>query len=465
MTARTFSFPVTAAVSGGGTVPTSGQMILTGVNQQYDLVAKNPNRFSVGTFIADQTNTKDGTPLDIYGFGYACNGAYGSGIFVPGYGTNGSWVAPMMGGDSSPRMVDACVFDMASRTWRLDINSHGIKNHFFGDHYPLGTGGPNDAFGRSESVWGYPWSTDGSLNYGGYPSATSGKIEYAGFPGVPKPSQVYRSQQAVGANIYRMGSYYGGSGGIGLGFWTHKYNCTTRAWSVVGTAPFLPQSVFGSVPETMTLLDPDNNRIYYIGNQINGQTFIVYLDTATDTYGQIGPFTSPPGGGGVGGNANGIIQYGFCFLYKDATRKCIVWFCGAPAWPNATAYVLNLNSPTGWQAATIAGSMAQFGVSTISQSRSAQWAQYPSASGGDNCLYSYDGASGSFSKIAPPASGITGPWVLSTIPVANLPTQRNGGYQVDSNNLPHYSRFFFVPAFSCFAWIGGGAQQVALWKP
>ena len=120
--------------------------------------------------------------------------------------------------------------------------------------------------------------------------------------------------------------------------------------------------------------------------------------------------------------------------------------------------------------------MAQPSSSVPNTSR--RWELYPAAYGGDGCFYTLTGSCPAYSsggaplassqdllKLAPPASGnpLTGTWTFSTVAIRGGITAQ---YVVDpSAGAFHDSRFFYVPAIRCFAWIPNGSGAVELIKP
>lgn len=447
----TTSNPVTFTVSAasGGSTPVSGQMLLVGSNTQYSLVAANPLRFAAG-------NTADGNAIDQYLFGYALNNAYGGGAYVPGFGTNGSWIAANLSGDTAPRIWDAAVFDFSTYTWSLRVNAHGIKNQQLADH---------DAANGTEA-WAQPWTTDG-------------KEEVVGKPGVPHPTQSYRMFVGVGDKYVMCAAAYSGAGGTGGSGWSHQYDPTTRTYSLLSTNSL--DSLAGTYTtwktEAIALHDPNDGtakgRIWLILKEVGSQNFTHYLDLNDNTWKKAthptGPTTGPDG------------NWHHALYHYDGTRRCILRFHADDA-AGHYPIVLDLNNvATGWQNCTLSGSLTNFYRRSYIQAFGVRWAQYPAADGGDNCHYSTDGYSKVITKIAPPASGITGTWTVSTISPSSYARsagtswalsfpdaeQGTGGSGAGSPAqwLPHMTRFFYVPSRQCFAWVAGGTGPVALWKP
>jgi hypothetical protein len=109
---------------------------------------------------------------------------------------------------------------------------------------------------------------------------------------------------------------------------------------------------------------------------------------------------------------------------------------------------------------------------------SRRWDEYPVDDGGDGCFYTLTGAGPAYAsgivpqaesqellKLIPPASGnpMTGTWTFATTPIRGGITAQ---WMVDAGaGANHGSRFFYVPAIRCFAWIPNGSGPVELIKP
>lgn len=439
---------VVPSVSSG---TSSGVMTLVGTNTQNSLIAANPSRFG-------SAGTQDGLPIQTYQLGYAINGAYGSGTFVPGYRAKGCWMVAAASGDTAPRIIDAVLFDFNSLTWELQVNAHGIKNHLSADHCA------DAQYGTVTESWAEPW--DGDLRAGGT------KYEYLNYPGVPKPSQQYRGTVGVGDKYIITAGAYPSAGGLGTQKESHVYDPNTRRYSQFSangiTSAIEPR--FDWMKEAVALYDATANRIWLVSYEIWSTTKQLYLDLNDNTWKAA---TIPPGPycGDTG-------NWHHALLHVDSTRRCILRFANDQA-NNNWVFVLDLtNIGAGWRPCTLSGSLANFGRRTYIQAFGVRWAQYPTADGGDNCHYSTDGYSGVITKITPPASGITGTWTISNVtpasivngnganyPLAFPPARAGGGTAEGGSTLPHCTRFFYVPALTCFAWVAGGDQPVALWKP
>ncbi len=406
-TLKTFNLTVPGP-TGGGT--SSGVVTLVGTNHQVSVM---PAGFFQSQWIE------------------VLNGDFGAGTFVPGYGTKGAYVVAGVSGDASPLVFDAVIFDFATNVWTLQANAHGIPN---------------------SPVKGPLSNTTGSPYY-----------EMNGYPGVPNPAQPYRLICGIGTKLVRAIGSAATSTPTTVSY-SHQYDTATRLWSRLSTNAINPTESNFSI-ESCALYDATGNRIWFLDNEMAYINRVPYLDLADNTWKSSASFTAPTGGPI---NAN----WPHYLLHDDGTRRCILAFkCplySGTTYPNY-ACVLDLNNiAAGFVPVTLTGPLNQFngqpyGVGGLyTQAQAVKWAHYPTAYGGDNCHYTTDGNSGLITKIAPPASGITGTWTASTIsPVTgSLPAMQRG-----SGTCAHYTRWMFVPALQCFAWVAGGTAQVALWKP
>jgi hypothetical protein len=390
----------------------SGDLVLVGNNTQYDLVGAYPARFGA-------LGTENLVPFAPYTFGYALNGAYGSGTYVPGWGAKGSYVVVNSAGDTAPAIYDAIIYDFDTNTWSVQVNADGVKNNSF----------------HGDTVL----QTSGAPYY-----------EITGKPGVPLSAQWYRLAVGIGTRIIRtLGCYAGGQ--IVTVPYTHQYDLATARYSRLSDSQF-PAPRFDWAAEPSALHDVTANRIWVILNETGGSTYVPYFDLNDNTWKKSASF---PGPSTTGSTAN----WQHALLHDDGTNRCILTFRNSS--PNY-ARVLNLNNiGAGWVNVTLAGDLSQF--TGGSNALSVRWAQYPV----DKSHYTYDGLSSAFTRISPPASGITGTWTVTQIAPATgtIPTRMNGGGVGETSDLCHYTRFFYVPPLGSFAWVAGGTRRVALWKP
>ena len=141
-------------------------------------------------------------------------------------------------------------------------------------------------------------------------------------------------------------------------------------------------------------------------------------------------------------------------LVYDSVRDCI-WLLGA----DGQLYRMNLANPPAamtWTAQSSTGLVSVGTTGTGSSRTKTRWHLYPSADGGDDCLYTHAYAGQSVLKKFDPVTR-----TFSLVTIANGPTMPSW----DTSNPGHYSRFFYVPYRKCFAWIPGGASSVYLVRP
>jgi hypothetical protein len=307
-------------------------------------------------------------------------------------------------------------FRLRNQQWSVQVNADGVKNSSIQ--------GDDDRY------------TDGAPYY-----------EMKGKPGVPQCAQWNRLAIGVGTRIIRTyGSYAGGQ--LAKVPFTHQYDLATAHYSRLSDSEF-PAPGYSWAPEPSALLDEKLNRIWVVINETGATTFLPYFDLTTNKWEKSAAFSGPP--------TTGSASWQHSILHDDGTRRCILTFRnGSPNY----ARVLDLdNIAAGWVNVNLVGAfpLPQFagGCNTLAP----RWARYPV----DNCHYTYDGLSEAFTKIAPPASGISGTWTVSSVtPKGKIPKKMNA---YPGNDLCHYTRFFYVPPLRSFAWIAGGTQQVALWRP
>jgi hypothetical protein len=387
------------------------EVVLVGNNNMYDLVAATPSRFSASA-------TVDGGAFTPEAFGYALHGAYGSGTYVPGFGAAGSYVVVNASGDKAPAIWDAIVYDFATNNWSVQVNADGVQNNSL----------------RSDTA-----VTDGAPYF-----------EMKNKPGVPHAAQWYRLGIGIGTRIIRtVGSYAAPQ--LARIPYTHQYDLATARYSRLSDSEFISPG-YSWAPEPSALFDKTLNRIWVVINETGGTTFLPYFDLVDNTWKKSATIPAPPTTG-----TDTLWQHSI--LHYDGTHRCILTFRNAA--PNH-ARVIDLNNiAAGWVNVSLTGNFPLVQFIGGSNALSPRWAQYPT----DKCHYTYDGLSTAFTKITPPATGITGTWSVSSVTPGGataIPTKVNAEV---TNDLCHYTRFFYVPPLNCFAWVAGGTRKVALWRP
>lgn len=421
---KTFTLTVNSS-GGGGTLPGSNQVVLVGTNTM-DSLLTNPRLANASP-----------QAFSSHDFSYALHGAYGAGTYVPNVSgmTNGAYVAVNGGGDAAPVVFDGAVFSFDDYTWRLVPNSLNC---------------PNSQYKQFVAV------TNGSPYY-----------EMTGYGVTPSGAQHYHMAVGYNGKFIRTAQGYGPS--IVVSPYSHTFDPATGVYARF-TSNALPYLDSSYAKEAYAYLDTTRinstvDRIWFTSFEAAYWTRIPYIDLSTNTWSSSVSFPAPAA---TGYNAN----YPTYIFLTDGSHKGLMIFNLNSDGTAMNPRVLDLTNDTetakGWRNITLSGSLSAFlqAYPLHDQNINVKWDRYPS----DNCYYSYDGLSGKITKITPPAyaNWFTSAWTVSSITPtgAALPGQYNGfqnGQPIV--NLPHYSRFFYVPPINCFAWVAGGPRQVALWKP
>lgn len=423
------TFTLTVNASGGGTLPGSNQVTLVGTNTM-DSLLSNP-RLSGASPQA----------FSSHDFSYALHGAYGAGTFVPGVGTNGVYCAVDGGGDAAPVVFDGAVFSFDDFTWRLVPNSLNC---------------PNSQIKQFVAV------TNGAPYY-----------EMTGYGVTPSGAQHYHMAVGYNGKFIRTAQGYGPS--IVASPYSHTFDPVTGVYARF-TSNALPYLDSQYVKEAYAFLDTTRinssvDRVWFTSFEAAYWTRIPYIDLSTNTWSQSVSFPAPAATGYSG-------NYPTYIFLNDGTHKGLLIFNlnsdGTAMMPRVLDLTNDAATALGWRSITMSGSLSAFRQRTLpasyyqlhDQNINVKWDRYPS----DNCYYGYDGISGNVTKITPPAyaNWFSSAWTVSTItPTGSaFPGQYNGFQNgLPIANLPHYSRWFYVPGLNCFAWVAGGPRSVALWKP
>lgn len=425
-----FAIHVVSSGGGGGTQPGPNQVVLVGGSSTMDSLLSNPRL--TGPLVQPQA-------FSSHDFNYALHGAYGAGTYVPGVGTNGAYVAVNGGGDGAPNVWDAAVFYFDTETWGLVVNAQGV---------------PNYAYKQFVNI------TDGPPYY-----------EVTGYSQVPPCDQHYHVLVGYNGKVIKTVLAYGPS--IVSSPYSHSFDVATGQYARFADNANPAFSMDSQAQkEGYALLDTTrinstSDRIWYCSLEEGYINRLPYMDLGVNpphwntsvSFTPTLPYTNA---------TQGYPTYAFL---TDGTHKGILLFNisgGQMYGPRVLDLTSDATTALGFRAINVTGTptqyLAAFDRSLSSgpahdQNLDVKWDQFP----GDGCLYTYDGFSGKITKIAPPAyaNWYTANWVVSTI----TPTGAALPQQYDSTNLPHYSRFFYIPPKNCFAWVAGGPNQVALWKP
>lgn len=348
---------------------------------------------------------------------------YTGGDFVPGFGAGGCFAMAGHGGHSAGdyQSVDASVFDFADYTWKYLPNTNGIT------HNPY-------QFTEAD--------VDGS-----------GDQALIGSSGAcPPPSHTYRLHTGIGSSLYLPRIVYGlqsGNGGARAWRCALNYGAMTCTWSRETTNNANSQYVMPYDQEWITsFYDPLRARIWQFSGTFAQATSVATYRPGIDTAWSASNYS---GLSGLAMQENAGLHGD---LVYDSVRDCI-WLLGA----DGQLYRMNLANPPAamtWTAQSSTGLVSVGTTGTGSSRTKTRWHLYPSADGGDDCLYTHAHAGQSVLKKFDPVTR-----TFSLVTITNGPTMPSW----DTGNPGHYSRFFYVPHRKCFAWIPGGASSVYLVRP
>lgn len=345
-------------------------------------------------------------------------GVWTSGAFVPGWSTHGAYVLGGGGGHGGAENYDCCLFDFADYTYKYLPNTNGVA------------ASPTPV--NSSQTTGAPyWEMTGTQ--------------------VPAPGHLYSYPIGVGSDLLLPIVSFATSdqGGAGAGS-TYMHRCTlngdnTCTWSRVGTNTPIGASNGGAgtgFPNSgdwaMSFYEQARNRLWFVNTLTHVLSGFPSCDPNVGTWSStsLQSFTPDP-----------AAQNGFMIF--DEITECF-WYAGQ----NGRLYRCNFDATTltGWT------DVAAHGLSTFVPTR---WVRFPSADGGDDCFYAYlDDGTNTLRRF----NRATMAFDTVSVGGSALPTRVGtigGGVGTDN----HFTRFLYVPARQCFAWIAGNAQQVALLRP
>jgi hypothetical protein len=362
---------------------------------------------------------------------YALFQSYGGGSFSPDYSAGGAYVLAGMGGHGAAPCFGAAIFDFATGRWSYLANANGFDEARV-----------SDVDRRSETNnWPY-------LELNGVKTGH-----------MPAPSHHYSLQVSPprsvvggpkGAVIVTLGAAKTMEG------WdspqSHKFDLATGLWTRASTNLITEVSSRTPYTDCSAAYDPTTRRIY-VALHFPTDERLACLDLTDNTWKSAGRYALP--------NTNGNSRS--CWV--DDQRRLLLYLLD-----NNQLWALDLKNVT-------AGPRRLNTAGTVPNT-SRRWEQYPIADGGDGCFYTLTGSGPAYvdnnpplaaaqelQKLAPPASGnpMTGTWTFSTVPVRGGITAQ---YVTDpSAGAFHDTRFFYVPAIRCFAWIPNGSGAVELIKP
>jgi hypothetical protein len=370
-------------------------------------------------------------PHGNFSWQYALFQSYGGGSFSADYSPGGAYVLAGMGGHGASPCFGGAIFDFTTGRWSYLPNANGF----------------NEA--RTEDV-DYQKETTGAPHLE-LKAVTRGEM--------PSPSHHYTLQVsppksvtggARGAVIVTLGAAKTNTGADSPQ--SHKFDLATGLWS--RAAVNLVTAVTTRTPYTnaSATYDPTAKRIY-VSLHFPTDDQLVCLDLADNQWKSVGRYTLP--------NVNAVARS----IFVDDQRRMLL-------------YLLDNNQLWGLDLNNVRLGPVRLATAGAVPNTSRRWDLYPVADGGDGCFYTFSGAGPAYKdglvplaadqslmKLAPPASGnpVTGTWTFSTVPIRGGITAQ--WVSDESAGAYHESRFFYVPAIRCFAWIPNGSGAVELIKP
>jgi hypothetical protein len=327
---------------------------------------------------------------------------YGGGTFVEDYSDGGAYVIAGSGGHTGPGYTGALIFDFADAAWKRKDNSNGIAN--------------------SSAAISSGYDGEGELT-----AATSGNI--------PAPYHPYALMHAL--------SVANGGGTKGSIVCAYRVSATTGATTYMRSMQldldtglwerFSTNGVNqggGSYGDNCSsAYDPTENCLYALPSQIHAAQNFGKLPIGSPTWTTVGGYDWPSDRG----------QSRNCFVH-DAARKLVA------GTGSGGLRSLDLTSPSsGWVDQTVTGTLPAHDFT---------WAYYPT-----NGKWYTRGDTGSVYELT---STGTNTWTVTTTSftgatLANAPSRGNGAL--------HNTRFFYVPAIDCLAWIPSDVDDVVIMKP
>lgn len=342
-------------------------------------------------------------------WGYSLFDCFGGGTFVPRYSQHGAYVIAGSGGHMVPENTGAVVFDFSTALFSRIDNAQGVPSRV-------------DPF-RAEELNGPPYYEigDSGVPAPGHPYATL----------VPSPlgdkgSVLCLTRSAVG------GPSFGSPA-------CHALDLATRRWSAVA-GPMPHHS-----PEHDALWDEKRNCWWYVPYELHYHQTMNYLDGADMRWKETAPADTFYAGGASG---NGLaIHFNRVMLVNGMLVRNVG--------PELGLWVFDPDNPRlGWVRNTnIVGALPVL--------KGNRWAPH-----GDGCWYHIESLpSNSLVRIRPPANPQLGAWTFDSVTLSGPALPTTSGVTDPGATGHHYTRFFYVPALDCLAWMPGRGKQVSLLKP
>jgi hypothetical protein len=333
----------------------------------------------------------------------------GSGTYVRDYSQGGAYVVAGSGGHTGPGYTGALIFDFEDATWKRLDNANGIAN-------------------SSATIDPTAVNAEGELS-----AASSGQI--------PAPYHVYALAFALstangGGSKGSFACAYRASETTSANsfFRSMKMDLSSGLWTRFSTN-LVTDGGGGSYGDNgSSAYDPTLNCIWALPVQIHAAQQVSKLPLSSPTWVSSAPDYAFPADRGQNRN---------CFVYDSARLLVAGTALGG-------LRALNLNSiASGWTDLTVSGTLPSHDVT---------WARYP----GNGRWYTRE-TTGSVFELTPPASSpLSNTWTVTTVTftgatIPDAPDRANG-------SVPN-TRFLYVSAIDCLAWIAGDTQNVVIMRP
>ncbi len=360
---------------------------------------------------------------------YALFQSYGGGSFSADYSTAGAYVLAGMGGHNSSPCFGAALFDFTTGRWSYLPNANGFDENRVND------------VTRSETN-GAPHLELAAVRTGEMPSPSHHYTLQ-----VSPPKSVMGGPR--GAIVVTLGAAKTVEGADSAQ--SHQLDLATGLWT--RASKNLLRAVTTRTPYTNASASYDATaRCVYVSDNFPTEERLACLDLYDGLWKSAGSYSSP--------RTNAVARS----IWVDDGRRLLMYLLS-----NGQLWALELNAVTrGPVRLKTAGEVPN---------TTRRWEQYPAADGGDGAFYTFTGVGPTYARaavplatsqslwrLAPPSGDpITGTWEFSTVPIAG---GISAEYVVDTGAGAHHeSRFFYVPALRCFAWIPNGSGAVELIRP
>jgi hypothetical protein len=362
---------------------------------------------------------------------YSLFQSYGGGSFSADYSAAGAYVLAGTGGHGAPPCFGGAIFDFTTGRWTYLPNANGFDESRVED------------VDRRQHTNGWPYLELTAVKSGQMPSPSHRYTLQ-----VSPPKSVVGGPK--GAIIATLGAAQTREG------WdspqSHKFDLATGLWTRAAGNLITDVSQRSPYTDSSAAYDPSTQRVY-VSLHFPTDDRLPCLDLTDGMWKSAGRFALP--------GTNSVARS----IWVDDRRRLLLYLLD-----NTQLWALSLDR--------ISAGPVRLSTSGSVPNTSRRWEEYPVADGGDGCFYTLTGsgpaygdgppplaASQELLKLAPPSGGspLTGTWAFSTVPIRGGITAQ---YVTDpSSGAQHESRFFYVPALRCFAWIPNGSGAVELIKP